>query len=226
MAQIDRDQYTFFNDSVVSTAAPQLGAMDLAKRAFDIVGALGLLMAFSPLFALIWILAKIDGGPAVFAHKRVGRDGRQFYCLKFRTMVVNAGEMLEEILANDPEAKVEWDALHKITNDPRITKIGHFLRKTSLDELPQVFNVLRGEMSLVGPRPVVTDEIPRYGQFAAEAFSVRPGITGLWQIGGRNDISYDERVQNDISYVRNRSLLGDVAILFATVKVVLFRTGK
>jgi undecaprenyl-phosphate galactose phosphotransferase len=168
----------------------------------------------------------MDGGPAVFAHRRVGRGCRFFGCLKFRTMVVGAEEALSEYLALHPEAAEEWKREQKLGFDPRITGMGKLLRRTSLDELPQLVNVLRGEMSLVGPRPVTKAEIDeKYGAHARLCTSVRPGLTGLWQVSGRNDISYPERVALDIRYVTSQSLVEDVRILFRTAGVVLNRSG-
>ena len=155
-----------------------------------------------------------------FAHTRVGRHGRLFRCFKFRTMVPNAAEVLAELLARDPAARAEWARDRKLRNDPRITPIGRLLRKTSLDELPQLFNVLRGEMSLVGPRPVMPDELERYGEAQDRLSQVRPGLTGLWQISGRNDVDYERRVHLDAWYVRNWTFWYDILILFRTLLVV------
>lgn len=185
-----------------------------------------LLLLLSPvMLCLAVLIARRDGAPVLFGHYRVGKDGRLFRCLKFRSMYLNSQEMLSEILASDPEARAEWERDQKLTNDPRITPVGHFLRKTSLDELPQLLNVLRGEMSLVGPRPITVAELTRYGRVRWHYLSVRPGMTGLWQVSGRNNTTYAERVALDERYIDTQSLLGDVAILFRTVKVVLFREG-
>jgi undecaprenyl-phosphate galactose phosphotransferase len=148
-----------------------------------------------------------------------------FPCFKFRTMQVDAEERLRELLANDPAARAEWEREFKLRNDPRITPIGQFLRRTSLDELPQLFNVIRGEMSLVGPRPVIRAELCKYGDDVDYFLMVRPGMTGLWQVSGRNDVDYDTRVYLDTWYVKNWSLWYDIAILFKTIKVVLRRDG-
>ena len=196
------------------------------KRAVDTVGASVLLVLLAPVFALIALVISMDGGPATFAHRRVGKDGKFFGCLKFRTMVVGAEECLSEFLALHPEAAEEWKREQKLGFDPRITGIGKLLRKTSLDELPQLVNVLRGEMSLVGPRPVTKTEIDdKYGAHARLCTSVRPGLTGLWQVSGRNDISYPERVALDVRYVTRWSLVEDIRILLKTVGVVLDRSG-
>lgn len=174
----------------------------------------------SPLLLLISVWIYIDSpGPVIFKHRRVGMDGKEFDCIKFRSMCVNAQDVLDEILANDPAARAEWDKDFKLKDDPRITKSGAFLRRTSLDELPQIFNVLKGEMSLVGPRPIVKKEIERYHEYIADYYLVRPGITGLWQTSGRNDVDYKERVRLDSWYVRNWSFWMDVVILFRTFKV-------
>ncbi|PWW11548.1 undecaprenyl-phosphate galactose phosphotransferase [Mangrovibacter plantisponsor] len=195
------------------------------KRTFDIVCSLLIICLASPLLAYLWFAVKRDGGPAIYGHMRVGRHGRLFPCYKFRSMVMNSQEVLENLLANDPEAKAEWDRDFKLKNDPRITKVGHFIRKTSLDELPQLFNVLKGEMSLVGPRPIISEELERYDQDVDYYLMAKPGMTGLWQVSGRNDVDYDTRVYFDSWYVKNWSLWNDIAILFKTVKVVLHRDG-
>ncbi|MCR5880874.1 sugar transferase [Phenylobacterium sp. J367] len=167
-----------------------------------------------------------DGGPILFAHRRLGRDGRHFHCLKFRSMAVDAEKRLRDLLASDPQARAEWEADHKLRNDPRVTKLGEFLRKTSLDELPQLFNVLRGEMSLVGPRPIVDGEIAKYGRRFRQYCAVKPGITGLWQVSGRNDTTYRARVAMDCVYAARRSALMDFRILVLTVPAVLARKGS
>jgi Undecaprenyl-phosphate galactose phosphotransferase WbaP len=198
----------------------------IAKRALDIVGAGLGLVVLAPFFLIVAMMVRADGGPAFFAHQRVGRGGKLFGCLKFRSMVIDSQARLEDLLANDPAARAEWDATRKLKNDPRITRIGRFLRSTSLDELPQLINVLRGEMSLVGPRPVQEAEIDRYyGASAAHYMAVRPGITGLWQVSGRSETSYDSRVALDVAYVSRPSLLADIAILLRTPVAVLSRRG-
>jgi lipopolysaccharide/colanic/teichoic acid biosynthesis glycosyltransferase len=167
-----------------------------------------------------------DGGPVLFAHRRLGHAGRPFRCLKFRTMVVDADDTLDLLLQNDPDARREWAADRKLKQDPRITRLGEFLRKSSLDELPQLINVLRGEMSVVGPRPIVEAEVPRYGRWYRYYRAVRPGMTGLWQISGRNHLDYRRRVALDVLYVRRCSFLGNVSILFRTIPAVLLRSGS
>jgi Undecaprenyl-phosphate galactose phosphotransferase WbaP len=198
----------------------------IAKRALDIIGAGVGLVLLAPFFLFVALMVRADGGPAFFAHQRVGRGGKLFGCLKFRSMVIDSQARLEALLANDPAARAEWEATRKLKNDPRITRIGRFLRSTSLDELPQLINVLRGEMSLVGPRPVQEAEIDRYyGASAAHYMAVRPGITGLWQVSGRSETSYESRVALDVSYVSRPSLLADISILLRTPVAVLSRRG-
>ena len=180
----------------------------------------------SPLLLGIALWIKRDSpGPVIFKHKRVGKDGKTFNCYKFRTMCVDAEERLTELLRTNPAARAEWEKDFKLKDDPRITKSGKFLRETSLDELPQIFNVLKGEMSLVGPRPIIQAEIPRYGKYIEDFYMVRPGITGMWQTSGRSDVSYDERVQMDTWYVRNWNVWFDVVLLWRTFKVVINKKG-
>jgi len=167
---------------------------------------------------LIWVT---DGGPAIFSHTRVGFNGKRFACYKFRTMVANSQQVLADYLANNPEAAKEWEQNWKFKNDPRITFLGRILRKSSLDELPQLINVLRGEMSCVGPRPVVPDELQRYGACAAEYLQARPGLTGLWQVTGRDAVDYASRVSIDSRYIRNWSVWADVVILVRTIFAVM-----
>jgi undecaprenyl-phosphate galactose phosphotransferase len=189
----------------------------------DYVTAVFLLVALVPIFILLYWMIRRDGGPALFPHTRVGLHGRRFRCLKFRTMVPNAHEVLEHLLRTDAAAAQEWAETQKLRNDPRLTRIGRVLRKTSLDELPQLVNVLRLQMSLVGPRPIVESEIERYGDHIRYYHSVRPGITGLWQVSGRNDTTYEQRVHLDVHYVRGWSIRRDLLILSKTVVVVLFK---
>ncbi|ABR74192.1 undecaprenyl-phosphate galactose phosphotransferase WbaP [Actinobacillus succinogenes] len=195
------------------------------KRTMDILGSLIIIVLLSPILLYLYFSVKKDGGDAIYGHPRIGRNGKTFKCLKFRSMVVNSKEVLEELLARDPEARAEWEKDFKLKNDPRITKIGAFIRKTSLDELPQLFNVLKGEMSLVGPRPIVKEELERYQEDVDYYLMAKPGMTGLWQVSGRNDVDYDTRVYFDAWYVKNWSLWNDIAILFKTVNVVLNRDG-
>ncbi|MFX4261826.1 undecaprenyl-phosphate galactose phosphotransferase WbaP [Pelotomaculum propionicicum] len=196
------------------------------KRAFDIVTGTAVLLLLMPVMLLIALAVRLESkGPVIFAHRRVGRNGREFECYKFRTMVANAQEILNKLLEENKDLYSEWARGCKIKDDPRITRVGKFLRKTSLDELPQIFNVFKGEMSLVGPRPIINDEIEKYGEYIDYFYQVRPGITGLWQISGRNQIEYDERVQIDAWYVRNWSLWLDITLLIRTVNAVLTRRG-
>lgn len=197
----------------------------LLKRLFDFVAALLLLAIGWPVFAYLAWKIRQDGGPAIFAHQRIGRGGKSFKCYKFRSMRIDAENQLRELLATDPAARIEWEKEFKLKNDPRISGVGHFLRRTSLDELPQLINVIKGEMSLVGPRPVIKAELARYGDDVDYFLMVRPGMTGLWQVSGRNDVGYDARVYLDTWYVKNWSLWYDIAILFKTIRVVLRRDG-
>ena len=196
-----------------------------SKRAFDITFSLFLIIFFAPLALIIAFLVSLDGGPVLFGHVRVGAEGRKFCCWKFRSMYVNADEILRALLASDPEAREEFERDHKLRNDPRITRLGRLLRKTSLDELPQLFNVLTGSMSLVGPRPIVEAEIPRYGSSFRAYCDCRPGMTGLWQVMGRNNVSYGRRVQLDRIYARYSSMKTDLLILLRTVVIVLRTEG-
>ncbi len=197
----------------------------IIKRIFDIVGSLAIIILLSPVLLYICFKVKKDGGPAIYGHERIGKGGRPFKCLKFRSMVTNSKEVLEELLATDLAAKQEWDLTFKLKNDPRVTKIGGFLRRTSLDELPQLFNVLKGEMSLVGPRPIITAELERYNDEVDYYLLSKPGMTGLWQVSGRSDVDYETRVYFDAWYVKNWSMWNDIAILFKTIAVVLKKDG-
>ena len=198
----------------------------IIKRIFDIIATIcgGLLISPFLLFIAVWVYYD-SPGPVIFKHRRVGKNGKEFDCYKFRSMCVNSEEVLEHLLATDPSAREEWNKEFKLKNDPRITKSGAFLRKTSLDELPQLVNVLKGEMSLVGPRPIVKEEVVRYGSLIKEYYSVYPGITGMWQTSGRNDIDYPERVQMDSWYVHNWSVWLDMVLLWRTIAVVLNHQG-
>jgi exopolysaccharide production protein ExoY len=197
----------------------------VSKRMLDALFAAILLVLLSPLMLWVALVVRRDGAPAIFGHKRIGADGRSFTCWKFRSMVPDADKVLERILAEEPALRAEWEREYKLHDDPRITRIGQFLRQTSLDELPQLFNVLKGEMSLVGPRPIVRDEIKRYGAAFHDYMRCRPGITGKWQVSGRNDIDYRTRVVLDRDYARGWSLINDIAILLLTPLVVLQRKG-
>ncbi len=196
------------------------------KRAMDLVIAFTVLAFVAPIFLIVYALIKIfDPGPALFSHLRVGRDGRMFTVYKFRTMRVDAQERLEELLASDPEAAAEWAKYQKLKKDPRVTLIGRILRRSSLDELPQLLNIVRGEMSVIGPRPVTSGEIHRYGADYPFYTAVRPGVLGLWQVKGRNKLTYPERVAYDVQYVKTWSIWQDFKILFMAVPVVLFGLG-
>ncbi len=197
------------------------------KRLFDLAVVLLLIVFLSPFLAFVALWIRMgDGGPAIYAQERIGRGGRVFRCLKFRSMVVDADARLAEYLLVHPEMKEEYERTFKLKNDPRITAVGHFLRRTSLDELPQLFNVLRGEMSLVGPRPVTQRELAEYyGDIAGLYLQVRPGISGLWQVSGRSDTTYSERIYLDSWYVKNWSLWYDIVILLRTITVVFHRQG-
>ncbi len=197
------------------------------KRGIDIVCALAGLVFLAPAFLVIaLVLLWQDGFPLLFSHRRIGRGGRIFHCLKFRSMARDADRRLEELLASDEKARREWEADHKLVDDPRIHPVGDVLRRTSLDELPQLINILRGDMTVVGPRPIVTAEVARYGDDYAAYASVRPGLTGLWQVSGRNDISYASRVALDADYVRRCSFLLDLRIILKTIVVVFTGTGR
>lgn len=197
------------------------------KRGFDIVGASAALILLSPLLLMLSLLVKFsDGGAVFYGHRRIGRGGRIFQCLKFRTMVENGDEVLEAHFIARPESREEWDATRKLKNDPRVTRVGQVLRKLSLDELPQIINILQGDMSIVGPRPVVKDELDIYGPCAVFYLQSRPGLTGLWQISGRNDTSYAKRVALDRHYVENWSFSTDLVIIIKTIPAVCTSRGS
>jgi undecaprenyl-phosphate galactose phosphotransferase len=222
------DPVEFFNrDTVLLSYHDNLsepGARVL-KGCFDVILASLLLAFLAAPMLLLALLIRLDGGPALFAHERVGVGGRNFGCLKFRTMVVNADRVLAELLESDPLARAEWTATHKLSNDPRVTPIGRILRATSIDELPQLINVIRFDMSLVGPRPIERREVLRYADDIAYYYDVKPGLTGLWQVSGRSNTTYDRRVELDRWYVRNWTIWHDIAILVKTVPTVLSRRG-
>ena len=193
------------------------------KRIGDIIFSLLVLTLGSPVFILIGILVKLSSPGSVFyIQKRVGRNYREFGCIKFRTMYKDADAVLPNLLEKYPLMRKEFEKDFKLRHDPRITKLGRFLRRSSLDELPQFFNVLKGEMSVVGPRPIVNNEIVKYSHFMEEVISVRPGMTGLWQVSGRNNLSYKKRVELDLIYARNRNVLLDLEIIILTFGVLLF----
>ena len=199
---------------------------DLVRRVFDIFGAcVGILIA-APIVAILLVIVGLDGRSPFFVHQRVGRRGRLFGVLKIRTMYADAAERLDVLLKNDPNARQQWIEHRKLSPDPRITPIGRILRASSLDELPQLWNVLRGDMSLVGPRPVPDDELELYGSSARFYLRVKPGMTGLWQVSGRNATSYSRRVAMDRIYVQRRSLVQDVFIIVGTVREVVCGGGQ
>ncbi|MQW92626.1 sugar transferase [Acinetobacter wanghuae] len=197
----------------------------ISKRLFDIIFSISCLIILSPLLVTLYFIVIRDGGPAFYGHERVGRNGKKFKCLKFRSMSVNSQELLNELLMNNPSARKEWETTFKLKQDPRVTPIGEFLRKTSLDELPQLVNILKGEMSTVGPRPVTQQELPMYDQFIHYYLSSKPGLTGLWQVSGRSDVDYNTRVKLDTDYVMYWSFIKDIIIILKTVKVVFKKDG-
>lgn len=214
----------YFTAATLSGDPPVGGGI---KRLFDIVLVLLALVVFCPIFLLLMALVKAsDGGQIFYGHKRVGHNGRTFHCLKFRTMVQNGDQVLAQYLRTRPEALEEWQATRKLLNDPRVTVVGSVMRKLSLDELPQLFNILRGDMSIVGPRPVVEEELEMYGSAADLYLRSRPGLTGLWQISGRNDVSYATRVAFDTQYVTGWSFIQDVVIIAKTVPAVCLSRGS
>jgi lipopolysaccharide/colanic/teichoic acid biosynthesis glycosyltransferase len=198
---------------------------DMLDALSRLVGALLVILLSPVLLAIALLIWWHDGAPVLFAHFRVGCDGKLFRCIKFRTMVRDSDRLLAEVLRNDPAARSEWERDHKLRNDPRVTPIGRFLRRTSLDELPQLLNVARGEMNLVGPRPITVPELTRYGRIRWHYLSVRPGMTGLWQVSGRNNTTYEERVALDRRYVEQRTLWFDLEILLKTLRAVAAREG-
>ncbi|MEM1313285.1 MAG: sugar transferase [Pseudomonadota bacterium] len=214
-------------DSVAADQSPSASYRAKGKRALDLALGLALVPIIAPLVAClcacVWMR---DGAWPLFGHRRVGRDDRPFLCWKIRTMVPDAAERLAAHLASDPAAAAEWEADRKLSRDPRVTRFGEFLRRTSLDELPQLWNVLNGEMSFVGPRPVTAEELEKYGAARGAYCRMRPGITGLWQISGRNEVSYGERVQLDLDYLGSISLLRDLKIILRTGLVLVRPTGR
>ncbi|MEO1798460.1 MAG: sugar transferase [Pseudomonadota bacterium] len=221
------DANTQLSPLVSFDVAPRVAVGGRRKRAFDIVFATLGLLGSGILFLVVAVVLRLTSrGPVFFRHERVGLNGETFMCLKFRTMHCNADEILAKTLATSPEAREEWREYRKLKNDPRIIPVvGNFLRKTSLDELPQLINVLRGDMSIVGPRPVTPEEIGLYGEYAWEVLTVRPGVTGLWQVSGRNWLTFDQRVALDTSYVRSWSMFADGRIIVRTVAVLLTGQG-
>ncbi|MDX2254725.1 MAG: sugar transferase [Pseudanabaenaceae cyanobacterium bins.39] len=212
-------------DKVFSTRNDHYAAW--GKRLFDIIFAALILIGLSPVYLAIAILIAVSsGGSVLYIHPRVGLHGKEFNCIKFRTMIEGADKYLEEYLNSCPISRAEYEESFKLKYDPRITAIGKFLRVTSLDELPQFWNVLTGDMSVVGPRPLVQAELVKYGKMIDRVLSVRPGIAGLWQVSGRNDLPYARRVQLDASYVRRMSLSLDIWLIIRTILVVIYPKGK
>lgn len=198
-----------------------------AKRMFDIVFSCVAILLLSPLYLLIGFLVfATSRGKIVYAHKRIGRGGKAFRCFKFRTMYRDADKRLKELLASDPAIREEWSKNFKLQKDPRVTPLGYYLRKFSLDELPQFFNVFKGDLSVVGPRPVIDEEVRQHlGMKAPKILSIRPGITGLWQVSGRSDTSYTKRIQLDEYYIDNHSLFFDLKLIFKTIPAILMSRG-
>lgn len=208
----------------ISKRAPVGGT---TKRLVDLFGAFAGLLLLSPLIFMVAVAIKLsDRGPVFFGHMRIGRDGRTFHCLKFRTMTTDGDAVLANYFRENPVAKAEWETTRKLKFDPRVTRIGHILRKLSIDELPQLINILRGDMSIVGPRPVVQDELKFYGRSVSFYLRARPGLTGLWQISGRNDVGYQRRVAFDRYYVENWSFFEDIFIILKTIPAVCLARGS
>ncbi len=195
----------------------------LIKRLGDVTFSLIVLVFSSPMFLILAFLVKLSSsGPVFYIQERVGRNYSRFGCIKFRTMYAESEDILSNLLAKSPALKVEFERDFKLRKDPRITPIGKFLRRSSLDELPQLINILKGDMSIVGPRPIVTQEITRYGEAMKEVLSVRPGLTGLWQVSGRNNLSYKRRVELDLIYAKERTFILDIRVILRTIGVLLF----
>lgn len=220
---------TFADSSLGDHARTGLTKLERGiKRLFDLASVLVILALFWWAIIAVAVAVRLTtGSPVIYGHKRIGRDGREFKCYKFRSMVPNADEVLAHLLATDADAREEWSRDFKLKNDPRVTRVGNFIRKTSLDEFPQLWNVMRNEMSIVGPRPVVRKELDQYylGAFKSRYLSVKPGLTGLWQVSGRNDMDYSERVELDRAYVCSWGVWSDFMIVMRTVGVMLKRKG-
>lgn len=214
---------TIANSSVARNAS---SISEVATRIIDIFIALAMLVFLGPLIVAIALVVRSDGvGPILFRQKRVGKDGQLFVCFKFRTMRIDAEEVLAGLLHGSAALREEWARDHKLRNDPRLSRHGSFLRRSSLDELPQLFNVLKGDMSIVGPRPITPAETVRYGRYFGAYCAVRPGLTGLWQVSGRSQTTYRRRIACDIAYARGRSPLYNLQIIFCTVPAVLLSRG-
>ena len=226
LGESSHDEQLLIRQDVIPFTRTVDATSQYSSRVLDLTLSLGLIILLLPAMlavsVAIWLF---DRGPLIFAHSRVGRNGREFRCFKFRTMRLDAEETLSMLLARDSALRHEWERTQKLLEDPRVTPVGQFLRNTCLDELPQLFNVLLGDMALVGPRPIVKEELMRYGKYAEKYLSVRPGLTGLWQVTRSEDTSYRRRVATDALYVRERSFLLDCRILLATIPAVLFSRG-
>ena len=222
----------YINNSIddkvdINYSQGQFSVRSASKRVFDIFISIFMALILIPLLISIAVLIiATDGWPVIIKHRRIGRGGRPFSCFKFRTMVSNGDEVLRLHLARSGEARSEWETTRKLKDDPRVTYLGRALRKSSVDELPQLLNILRGDMSLVGPRPIVADEVRHYGSHIQKYYRVRPGLTGSWQVGGRNDASYARRIEMDVDYVETFSFGGDLLILAKTVPAVLTTRGS
>jgi len=218
-------RYDFWLEASASSPSYRIHTSAL-KRAMDLAIAFPVLVFTAPLLMAIYALIKcLDPGPALFTHTRIGRDGRPFEVLKFRTMHLDAAERLQQVLASDPQAAAEWAKYQKLRNDPRVTWLGRILRRSSLDELPQLLNILRGDMSVIGPRPVTAEEVARYGADYSFYIAARPGVLGLWQVKGRNRLTYPERIALDVIYVKTWSLWQDLKIIGMGIPVVLLGLG-
>jgi exopolysaccharide production protein ExoY len=224
---LDTDLVPRFGSMKPAWAGSDVSGQAAAIRVLDLVISVAALVFILPVMCVIAALVFLqDGGSPIYFQQRVGFKGRSFYCLKFRSMVLDADDRLNRLLATDEAARHEWALDHKLRNDPRITGFGRFLRQSSLDELPQLINVLRGDMSIVGPRPIVQTEVVRYGRWLTSYCSVRPGITGLWQVSGRNDTTYQRRVALDHLFARSRTVGLYLWIVMMTVPAVLSKRGS
>ena len=219
---IRKGSQSFFNPRRLKLFFSSLNG-NLIKRIFDIVFALFMITIFSPVYFVLMVLVAINSrGPIFYVQQRIGKNHQPFNCIKFRTMVDNADRMLDTMIEDSAQMREEFEDNFKLKQDPRITKIGKFLRLTSLDEFPQFWNVLKGEMSVVGPRPLVPEELPRYGRKIDTVLRIKPGITGLWQVSGRNDIPYPKRVKIDVYYATSHNWLLDLWIVYKTIGVIIF----
>lgn len=226
-AQVESEQLGIFKETTNNKLNNSRLVYKIFKRLIDIIGSLVGITILIPLTICIQIVKVLlkDDGPLFYTQERIGKDGKKFKLYKFRSMVVGADKILHKYLEENPEAKKEWDANQKLQNDPRVTKVGKFLRKTSLDEFPQFINVLKGDMSLVGPRPIVDREVELFGNKMRTVHSIRPGITGYWAANGRSDTTYEERVQMEVYYVENFSLVLDIKIILKTIGAVIKKEG-